>query len=178
MINSENYSCIEFSGLARHPTFSIYLFDIKKGTEKFFYIGMTGDGHYPSARSILHRLAGHIDLGKKSTQSQFIKRLKEKVFRGKEKLTAEDWETLHIKLHHWAIPGFETWEGDFRELNKNSDAYQKYKSAQSSVLYLEKKIIGDFGKRLLNRTKGNSKLLVENRFLHIYNNIKNILGHG
>lgn len=146
MDDSKNYSCIEFSGLSLHPTFSIYLFEIQKGKEKFFYIGMTGDAHYPSARSILHRLAGHIDLGKKSTQSQFITALKKQVFKTEGKLTAEELASLHIKLHHWAIPGFDTWEGDLKELDKNSEAYRKYKKAQTSVMFLEKKIIGDFGK--------------------------------
>lgn len=177
MIESKNYSCIEFSGLALYPTFSIYLFEIAKGEETFYYIGMTGDGHYPSARSILHRLAGHIDLGKKSTQSQFITALKKQVFKSEGKLTEEELASLHIKLHHWAIPGFEAWEGDLRNLDKNSEAYRKYKNAQNSVMFLEKKIIGDFGKRLLNKTKGNSEFLVEFRYLPIYNDIKNIVGY-
>jgi len=33
-----NHSCIEFSGLALHPTFSNYLFEIEKGEKKFIYI--------------------------------------------------------------------------------------------------------------------------------------------
>lgn len=175
MSNWKNHSCIEFSGLALHPTFSIYLFEIEKGEEKFYYIGMTGDGHYPSARSILHRLAGHIDLGKKSTQSQFIKGLKKYVFEGKEKLTAEDWEALKIKLHHWPIPGLEPWEGDLENLDKNSDDYIKYKETQIEVMNLEKMIIGELGPKLFNRSKGNASLQPESKYLTIYNDIKNIV---
>jgi hypothetical protein len=175
MTEYENYSCIEFSGLALHPTFSIYLFEIEKGGKKFFYVGMTGDGHYPSARSILHRLAGHIDLGKKSTQSQFIKGLKEEIFGGKENLTAEDWETLHIKLHHWPIPGFEPWEGDLSNLDKESAAYKKYKASQSEVLNLERMIIAKLGPKLFNRTKGTKNLEPEAKYLSIYYDIKNIM---
>jgi len=171
----KNHSCIEFSGLALHPTFSIYLFEIEKEKKKFFYVSMTGDGHYPSARSILHRLAGHIDLGKKSTQSQFIKGLKKEVFEGKETLTAEDWETLHIKLHHWPIPGFEPWEGDLRNLDKESAAYKKYKDTQNEVMKLEKSIIREFGSKLLNGTKGNASLPPNAKYMMIYNDIKNIV---
>jgi hypothetical protein len=178
MINLENYSCIEFSGLALHPTFSIYLFEIAKGEETFFYIGMTGDGHYPSARSILHRLAGHIDLGSKSTQSQFITALKKQVFKIEGKLTAEELASLHIKLHHWAIPGFETWEGDLSKIDKNSDPYIQYKAIQTEVLNLEKRLIGELGSKLLNNTKGNASLSVKDKFQSIYQNIKNIVAHG
>jgi hypothetical protein len=177
MGNQKNYSCIEFSGLALHPAFSIYLFKIEKGKEKFFYVGMTGDGHYPSARSILHRLAGHIDLGKKSTQSQFMTGLKKVVFEGKKTLTAEDWETLHIKLHHWPIPGFEPWEGDLSNLDKESSAYKKYKETQSEVLNLEKMIIAKLGPKLFNGRGGKTSLEPEAKYLSIYNDIKNIVGY-
>jgi hypothetical protein len=177
MNNRANHSCIEFSGLALHPTFSIYLFEIEKGKKKFFYVGMTGDSHYPSARSILHRLAGHIDLGKKSTQSQFIQGLKKEVFEGKKTLTAEDWETINIKLHHWPIPGFEPWEGDLSKLDKESAPYKKYKDSQSEVMNLEKRIIGEFGSKLLNNTKGNASLPLNAKYMMIYNDIKNIVGY-
>lgn len=100
MSDWKNYSCIAFTGLALYPTFSIYLLEIMKDSKRFFYVGMTGDAHYPSARSILHRLAGHIDLGKRSTQSQFIKGLREQVFQNKETLTEADWASLDIKLHY------------------------------------------------------------------------------
>lgn len=178
MINSDNYSCIEFSGLALHPTFSIYLFEIAKGEETFYYIGMTGDGHYPSARSILHRLAGHIDLGKNSRQSQFITALKNQVFKTEGKLTSEELASLHIKLHHWAIPGFETWKGDFRKINKEDEEYIKYKAIQTEVLDLEKRLIGELGSKLLNNTKGKASLLVKDKYQPIYQNIINIVGHG
>lgn len=178
MNESETYSCIEFSGLALHPTFSIYLFEIAKGEEKFFYIGMTGDGHYPSATSILHRLAGHIDLGSKSTQSQFITALKKQVFKTEGKLTSEDLNSLHIKLHHWPIPGFEDWEGDLSAIDKKSAPYIKYKAIQTEVLELEKRLIGELGSKLLNNTKGNASLSVKEKYQPIYQDIKNIVAHG
>jgi hypothetical protein len=177
MIESKNYSCIEFSGLALHPTFSIYLFEIKEGEEKFFYVGMTGDGHYPSARSILHRLAGHIDLGIKSTQSQFMKGLKNVDFGGKETMTVEDWETINIKLHHWPISGFEPWEGDLSNFDKESAAYIKYKNTQIEVLNLEKMIFAKLGPKLFNGRAGKAGLEPAAKYLSIYNAIKNIVGY-
>lgn len=177
MNESKNYSCIEFSGLALYPTFSIYLFEIVKGKEKFFYIGMTGDAHYPSARSILHRLAGHIDLGKKSTQSQFITALKKQVFKTERKLTSEELASLHIKLHHWSIPGFVTWEGDLSAIDKNYAPYIQYKAIQTEILDLEKRLIGELGSKLLNNTKGNASIPVKDKHHPIYQNIINIMGY-
>lgn len=177
MNNSENYSCIAFSGLALHPGFSIYLIEIRRSMDRFFYVGMTGDSHYPSARSILHRLAGHIDLGKSSTQSQFIKGLREQVFQNKETLTEADWTSLEIKLHHWPIPGFEPWPRELKTINKESEAYLKYKEIQTQVLALEQKIIGDFRHRLLNKGKGKPELVVAPQFSGIYEDIKNRIGN-
>ena len=36
----------------------LFIREIGKGKERYFYMGMTGDSYYPSARSALHRLAG------------------------------------------------------------------------------------------------------------------------
>lgn len=174
----KNHSRIEFSGLALHPSFSIYMIEIVKGKNRFFYVGMTGDGHYPSARSILHRLAGHIDLSKKSTQSQLMKGIKEKIFDNKETLTESEWASLHIKLHHWPIEGFEPWNGDLKEINKESNDYLKYKEIQNQVAKLEKKIIGEFGNKLLNRGKSQKGNILDSMFSEIYNDIKRIVDHG
>lgn len=172
-----NYQTISFNGLALHPTFSLYLFEIEKEKQKYFYVGMTGDSHYPSARSILHRLAGHIDLSSRSTQSQFIKALTEKVF-DKEVLNREDLAQLSIQLHHWPIEGFTPFSEDaFKNLDKASADYKAYKATQTKVLALESKIIGEhFGQEyFLNKTNGNSKLKIEVEFQGIYDKIKKII---
>lgn len=173
-----NYQTISFNGLALHPTFSVYLFEIEKDGQKYFYVGMTGDSHYPSARSILHRLAGHIDLSTRSTQSQFIKALKEKVF-DKEELNREDLTQLTIQLHHWPIEGFTPLKNKdgFKNLDKTSADYKAYKAIQTKVLALESKIIGEhFGQEyFLNKTNGNSKLIIELEFQGIYDEIKKII---
>ena len=172
-----NYQTISFNGLALHPTFSVYLFEIKKEDQKYFYVGMTGDSHYPSARSILHRLAGHIDLSSRSTQSQFIKALKSKVF-NKAELNREDLTQLTIQLYQWPIEGFTPFsEHAFKNLDKTSTDYKAYKATQTKVLALESKIIGEhFGQEyFLNKTNGNSKAKIEVEFQGIYDEIRKII---
>lgn len=169
-----NYQTISLNGLALHPTFSVYLFEIEKEKQKYFYVGMTGDSHYPSARSILHRLAGHIDLSSRSTQSQFIKALKEKVF-DKAELNREDLTQLTIQLHHWPVEGFTPISEDaFKNLDKASADYKAYKAIQTKVLALESKVIGEYHDRLLNKTKGDSNAEIEVGFQGIYDEIKKI----
>lgn len=171
----QEYQCIEFSGLALNPCFSIYLFEISKGEKKFFYVGMTGDSHYPSARSILHRLAGHIDLGPNSKQSQFITALKNDVF-GSKTITQEQLREINIKLHHFPIQGFKPWRSSFKELDKNHQDYKAYKTIQEKVLNLENKIISDFKLKLLNKTKGNSSInLKDDRLSNIYEQVNKII---
>lgn len=174
-----NYQIISFNGLALHPTFSVYLFEIKKEDQKYFYVGMTGDSHYPSARSILHRLAGHIDLSSRSTQSKFLDAIKLQLFKKKdkkEKLEREELAQLSIQLHHWPIEGFTPFSEDaFKNLDKTSADYKAYKAIQTKVLALESKIIGEYNDLLLNKTKGDSNAKIELGFQGIYDEIKKII---
>jgi hypothetical protein len=68
---------LEIDGRFLVPGVSIYLLEVecryKKYSGKYFYVGMTGDNYYPSARSAMHRLAGHIEKAKPSTQNQLSK---------------------------------------------------------------------------------------------------------
>jgi hypothetical protein len=169
---------IEFNGLALFPSFSIYLFEITKDEKgKFFYIGMTGDNYYPSARSILHRLAGHIDLLETSTQNQFIVAIKGLFGKSnQEDFSKEELSRLNIKLHYWQIEGFEKWQGSKQNFDTQSPEYQAYKEKQMKVLALENHLIACFKDKLLNKTKG-----VENDDLTtnediIYDEIKQIIG--
>lgn len=176
MENDVRYNSLEFNGELLHPSFSIYLFEISKGKKKYYYVGMTGDAHYPSARSILHRLSGHIDLSKQSTQSQFLIGIK-RLF-GKEKgerLTLGELNTLKIKLHHWAIPGFEVWKDDMKSFDKNCSEYKAYVKKRNRVANLENKIISDFnGFGLLNKTSKKAVAELNADELIIYDSIKNI----
>jgi hypothetical protein len=144
-LTNENYNYLEFSGSFLVPSFSIYLLElIEEEGERFFYVGMTGDSYYPSARSALHRLAGHIDMGKNSTQNQLVMSLK-KIFNTPEgRVSAEELKTLKIVMHHWAIPGFEEWKGglkNFKKEDTSREKYLSYKAIQEKVLKLENQII-------------------------------------
>ncbi len=64
------FNTLEIPGLFLVPGFCIYVLEIVKEKQKWFYIGMTGDPHYPSARSAYYRLVGHLELNQRSTQNQ------------------------------------------------------------------------------------------------------------
>ena len=151
MSSKEAYNYLKFDGAFLVPGFSIYLFKISKQKgEKYYYAGMTGDSFYASARSALHRLAGHIDKAKASTQNQFSNGLKKIFGKGKDdKLTNDELKSLSVELYHWAIPGFKEWESGFKDFkpkkfktdSKEQKEYETYKIAQGKVLELEQKII-------------------------------------
>lgn len=177
-MNTNDYTLLQFNGRLLYPSFSIYLFEITHDTKgKFFYLGMTGDNHYPSARSILHRLAGHIDVLKKSTQNQFIKGLKKDIF-DKEDLSSDDLCKINVSLHHWPIKGFKKWVGNMKEIDKKSIEYEKYKKTQSEVSNLEKKLIRyckDNGYNLLNKAHSKEYSEPKEDFLNVYNAVIKII---
>ena len=96
------YNTLEIPGSFLVPGFSIYVLEIRKENEKWFYIGMTGDPHYPSARAAFPRIAGHLELSTRSTQNQLRIAMKEKL----GVLTDDDFKKTTIKMHHYPIEGF------------------------------------------------------------------------
>lgn len=90
---------LEIPGSILVPGFSIYVLEIKKEREKWFYIGMTGDPHYPSARAAFHRISGHLELSKRSTQNQLRIALSEKLGIKDDK----DLEKITIEMYHYPI---------------------------------------------------------------------------
>ncbi len=137
-MSETEYHQVSFSGKLLQPGFSVYLWVIVHEKDHYYYVGMTGDNHYPSARSAIHRLSGHFDSSKRSTQNQLLKQLKER------KLNLDD---LTITLHHWSIPGFDQWDGPLRtfrakELHGEKEKkYERYKVVQKRVLQLEQYLI-------------------------------------
>lgn len=79
MGNSKLYNTLEIPGSFLVPGFCIYVLEIVKEKQKWFYIGMTGDPHYPSARAAFHRISGHLELSKRSTQNQLQIVMKEQL---------------------------------------------------------------------------------------------------
>lgn len=179
---NETYSCLEFSGSFLVPSFSIYLLEIGKGKERYFYIGMTGDSYYPSARSALHRLAGHIDRAKNSTQNQLSSGLKG-IFnlRDNQEIPDEELKKLQLKMHHWAIPGFKAWEGGLKNFKKEDypELYNHYIAIQEKVHKLENQIIYEVKKRVkekgcLNKTDGLSEE-ISSEYKYILDNVLKII---
>ena len=101
------YNTLEIPGSFLVPGFCIYVLEIVKEKQKWFYIGMTGDPHYPSARSAYYRLVGHLELNQRSTQNQLRIALKEKLsepgFMGlndyPDSNTKKSYESLNHKNH-------------------------------------------------------------------------------
>lgn len=57
----------------------VYIVVIDHSKERYFYVGMTGDRKYQTARSPFYRMAGHFNQLESSTQNQIIKGLKNKL---------------------------------------------------------------------------------------------------
>ncbi|MBC9812899.1 hypothetical protein H9Y05_10495 [Crocinitomicaceae bacterium CZZ-1] len=155
---------LEFSGAMLLPSFSIYVYEIITEEKVYFYIGMTGDPFYPSARSAIHRLSGHFEKLDRSTQNQVHKALTELNI---------DLNNTTIKLHHFPITGYEEWQGskqhqfinDIRKSKEYQDSderkkYEAYKRKQQEIAAFESYLIKNkrnLGNRLLNKTSDSSK---------------------
>jgi hypothetical protein len=158
---------IEITGASLIPSFSVYVLEVTKEKEKWYYVGMTGDNHYPSARSPFHRLSGHLELVSTSTQNQLRGYIASKIFGLKEtkELNSGHLNQIDIRMHHFPIDGFTPWNfgGMHKEnLSKNQKHYDDYKLKQRSVARIEERVIGlgkeKFGDRILN-AKGTTRQL-------------------
>lgn len=178
MKTHKGYDVFEMSGSFLIPGFSIYLLEILKEKQHFFYIGMTGDPFYPSARAAFHRLSGHLEKVKNSTQNQLWIALKKEI--GITDL--KEFAKLKIKMHYFPIEGFITWKGEnmkheYIKANQHTEEYKEYIKLQSMVLQLEKSLIYEFSEHLLNHTKG---IATKNDFgknKSIFFDIKKIIGN-
>ena len=154
------YNTIEIDGVLFDDGFSIYLMELMDGSNTFYYVGMTGDNYYPSARSAFHRLGGHFDRAAQSTQNQLGAHI------GKR----DSYEGLKLRMHHFPIGGYSAIEGASNKKGdenyfggpKYRNKYTDYKSAQTEVAKLEKHIIYLLKKHfdgtepfpVVNKTKG------------------------
>lgn len=158
------------------PGFSIYVLEITRDKEKWFYIGITGDPHYPSARAAFHRLSGHLELTRRSTQNQLQIALKEKL--GVE--SDEDLKKITIKMHHYPIEGFtkiidEVLHNETVKELKKTEAYKEYKNLQRKVLTLENALIYELQGKLLNKSSGKMVNHNEIPFCDIYDDILKVV---
>jgi hypothetical protein len=140
---------------------------------------MTGDPHYPSARAAFHRISGHLELSKRSTQNQLRIALKEKL----GIVTDDDLRKITIKMHHYPIEGFaritnKQLDKETVQQLKLTPAYKAYKKIQQQVLALENALIFDLKDKLLNKTKGHSTKQEVIPFPDIYKSIIELVNNG
>lgn len=129
-----------FQGKLLLPGFSVYLFVITtpRTGRSYYYVGMTGDPVYPSARSAIHRLGGHFENNPRSTQNR-VKRAMERHH--------IDPAGAIIHMYHWPIGGFEPWGSTLKGFSKKrlSEAdrkrYDSYDAKRKEVAGLEQHLI-------------------------------------
>lgn len=156
MSDWKGYKKLEISGSMLVPGFSIYMLEIIYKGEKLFYIGMTGDPFYPSARAAFHRISGHLELSKHSTQNQLMLALRLKGIKD------DEYHKISITMHHYPIDGFKKWpyadmKADTIKSNKKTSAYIEYQKVQQKVENLEDALIYELRKNninILNKTDG------------------------
>lgn len=173
------YNTLEIPGSFLVSGFCIYVLEIVKEKQKWFYIGMTGDPHYPSARSAYYRLVGHLELNKRSTQNQLRIAMKEKMGINND----EDFKNVTIKMHHYPIPGFKKAgvklsDNEAVKQLKQTQVYKDYKEIQQKVLALENALIFELKDKLLNKTKGQSTKQEAISFPDIYKSIIELVNNG
>ncbi|HBF18786.1 MAG TPA: hypothetical protein DDW81_01750 [Cryomorphaceae bacterium] len=158
MSDNLKYNQLQIPGAMLLPGFSIYLLELNIQGEKQYYVGMTGDPYYPSARAAFHRISGHLELLDRSTQNQLKKVL------DKLELTDEDIADVNIIMHHFPIEGYQKWEltksfkKEEMERVRNSAEYGAYKKRQRQIKALEDALIYGLKKsgqvHILNKTRG------------------------
>jgi len=179
MTEPKLYNTLEVPGSFLVPGFCIYVLEIVKEKQKWFYIGMTGDPHYPSARSAYYRLVGHLELNQRSTQNQLRVAMKEKMGINND----NDFNDVTIKMHHYPIPGFTKLNVKLSDIEvvkqlKLTPEYKEYKKIQQQVLALENALIFELKDKLLNKTKGKSIKQEVIHFPEIYRSIIELVNNG
>jgi hypothetical protein len=173
---------LSFSGKLLIPGFSIYLMEVtidgvhqendpNKELLRWYYIGMTGDNYYPSARSAFHRISGHLELAGASTQNQLYKGIAGLVgdrHRKEGKYSEKSWEDVNITMTSYPIGGYEELYWLDRRADekgfKFSQAHMKQISAKDKAggytyqLYRDYKAlqvaVATFEKRMVRYAKG------------------------
>lgn len=148
------YQKLELPGALLVDGFSIYLIEVQYEGTNYYYVGMTGDGHYRSARAGFYRLVGHLEYqNKRSTQNQLSKALMRMLNCKTRKEMNLMIDRAKIIFHHFAIDGFVPDEN--LKLAKQD---VNYRTQRQNVLDLENALIHKLrtalGDRLLNSTKG------------------------
>jgi len=179
MTQNKLNNTLEIPGSFLVPGFCIYVLEIVNEKQKWFYIGMTGDPHYPSARTAFHRISGHLELSKRSTQNQLRIALKEKLGIA----TDDDLRKITIKMHHYPIEGFtritdkQLNNATMKQLVK-TQAYNNYQKLRKKVLTLENVLIFELKEKLLNKTEGVAIKTSLVPYPEIYKSIIELVNNG
>jgi hypothetical protein len=179
MTKANLYNTLEIPGSFLVPGFSVYVLEIRKEKEKWFYIGMTGDPYYPSARAAFHRISGHLELSNRSTQNQLQIALKENKIVTDDK----DLEKLTIKMHHFPLKGFKRITD--KMLNNETmkpliktQAYKDYQKMRQKILALENALIFELKDNLLNKIEGVALRTNQIPYPEIYKSIIGLVNNG
>lgn len=70
---------IELPGAQFRRAYLLYVIEVCRDQERYFYIGQTGDNNYITARPAFRRLSGHLDDTGQSTQNQVYRYVAEKI---------------------------------------------------------------------------------------------------
>jgi len=148
------YQKLELPGALLVDGFSIYLIEVQYEGTNYYYVGMTGDGHYRSARAGFYRLVGHLEYqNKRSTQNQLSKALMRVLNCRTRKEMNLKIDKANIIFHHFPIDGFVPDES-FKLAKEDVN----YRNQRQKVLDFENTLIHELsatlGRRLLNSTKG------------------------
>lgn len=110
---------INLEGKHFQRQYLLYIVEITHKSDKFYYIGQTGDNNYITARPAFRRLAGHLEDGGRSTQNQIYRFLavdvlgfaeatrKDSIFDEKIKQSVEDYLVdSTIKMYGYPLQAF------------------------------------------------------------------------
>lgn len=148
---------IELPGAQFRRAYLLYVVEVCRKQQKFFYIGQTGDNHYVTARPPFRRLSGHLDDSGQSTQNQVYRYIAVKILGYEEaagkkapfseelKQAVEDFLVdSTIRMHIYQVCPFTAHVSRANHL-----------STVRNVSLLERFVIGalaNSGRRLMNRT--------------------------
>ncbi len=110
---------IELKGEQFKRRYLIYIIEIQHDTDRYYYIGQTGDKNYITARPAFRRLMGHFEDSGKSTQNQvykyivgdilgYKKEVSDEIFTDQIKLEAENFlSESKVTMHIYEVISFD-----------------------------------------------------------------------
>lgn len=116
----------------------VYIVAIEYQAYKYFYVGMTGDRKYATARSPFYRMGGHFTQLESSTQNQIIKGLRKRL-----NVRDIDAALLEIKFTYYC---YLIDEFDKEKLDLHKDKRNKAEKIES---YLIQKLRNRFSKEFV-----------------------------